>query len=508
MKLLHRSILLLILLAAVFSACKKDLGNYSYHSVDTPVPDSATFAVTYSIQQYDSLIITPNIQYKGDTSQLRYQWLVYVKSLSSPTVGPPFILATTRNVREKINIAPGNYYLELIITDQGNNMETTSRTLLNVQAAIETGWLVLHETSAGSEVDFIASKNLLPTGPEKRMANLFTANTGSPMPGHGRFIGFARRSNSGFNWITVATDQGIRRMNGFTFSQLGANDQLFRRPLADDNFQGYFSCGGVEGMVVDDNLQTLSFGFVEDAYFNAPYDGSFQLAPSIVYKEYPLYSLYAYDQLGGRFLRTGATNSTHTFTTFTPEPAAVFDPSNVGKQLLFMDYGYQGNLFAFFRDKTGSGRYLYVLNASKSDDGALAIATYDMSTLPEISNALFYQVGSLGNVALYATDKTVYRYDYSGTQKATVAFSGLPAGESITCLRIFKPLQNSGASAADFTDTNNAVVYIATWNGTQGKLYEMSMNVASGTINATPLKVYDGFGKIVDMTSKFRGTGT
>ena len=508
MNIIPRYILLSFALAAGFSACKKDEGNYSYHSVDAPLVDTSTLAATYSVQQYDSLLVTPTIQYKGDTGNLSYQWLVYVKSLSSATIGPPITLATTRNIKQAITVAPGNYYLELVITDKSNNLKTTTRTLLNILASIETGWLVLHENNATSDVDFIASKNLSPTGPEKRLSNLFLSTGGAAMPGSARFIGFARRSNSAFNWITVATDQGIRRMNGFTFAQLAADNNLFRRPLTTTNFQYYFSVSSTEAIINGNNLQTLQWGLVQDAYFNAPYEGDFTLAPSVIYVDYPVYATYVYDQQHSNFLHSNSYNATHTFVNFTPSPAAPFDPGNVGKDLMFMDLGYQRNIFAFFKDKTGNGRWLYTLNATKSDDGAVAMATYDMSALPEITGAKFFQVGDLGNVALYATDRTVYRFDYSGTKTATIAFDGLPANETITSFKIFKPRENTNAPAAEFTTTNNAVVYIATWDGTQGKLYEMSMNVASGAIKATPLKVYTGFGKIKDMTPKFRGTGT
>jgi hypothetical protein len=503
---MHRYIFILSLI--IFAACKKDEGNYTYHPVDTPLVDSGTLASSYNVQQYDSLVVTPNIAYHGDTANLSYQWLVYVKSLSSVTIGPPITLSATRDVRQIINVAPGTYYLELIITDKSNNLKTTTRTLLNILASIETGWLVLHETNATSDVDFIASKNLSPTGPEKRLSNLFLSTTGAAMPGSPRFIGFARRSNSAFNWITVATDKGIRRMNGFTFARLAADNQLFRRPLTATDYQGYFSSGSTETIINGGNLQSIQWGLVQDAYFNGPYEGTFSLASSILYVDYPVYNIFAYDQQNSHFLRSNAYNATHAFTNFTSSPAAAFDPANVGKDLLFMDLGYLHNIFAFFKDKTGNGRWLYALNATKVDDGNVAMATYDMSALPEITNAQFFQVGDLANVALYATDKTVYRFDYSGTRNATVAFNGLPGNETITCLRIFKPRVNGNAPTPEFITTNNAVVYIATWDGTQGKLYEMSMNIASGVINPTPLKIYTGFGKIKDMTSKFRGTGT
>lgn len=508
MNIIKRYILLSLAMVAAFSACKKDEGNYSYHSVDAAKVDTSTLATGYSVLQFDSLKIAPGILYKGDTANLSYQWLVYVKSLSSLTIGPPITLATTRNIAQPMNVAPGAYYLELIITDKTNSLVTTTRTLLTIQAAMEDGWLVLHDKNGASDVDFIASKNMQPNGPDKRLANLFQSTQGAAMPGNGRFVGFARRSSSAFNWITVGTDQGIRRMNGFTFAQLGADSKLFRRTTGLTDFGAYYANGSTEIVSIPGNMNTLQWAIVEDALFNAPYEGDFTLSPYVLYKDYPIYTLYAYDMKYSRFLRSSGANAIHAFTTFKPSPQLLFDPNNVGKDLLFMDYGYLHDVFAFFKDKTGNGRYLYQLNANKADDGNMAMATYDMSALPDILNAKFFQVGDLANVALYATDRTVYRFDYSGSQTANIVYDGLPAGETITSLKIFRPRVNGNSYSTDFNNTDNAVIYIATWDGTQGKLYEMAMNVASGAINPTPLKTYTGFGKIKDMAVKFRGTGT
>ncbi|MCR6721192.1 MAG: hypothetical protein NVV59_13115 [Chitinophagaceae bacterium] len=104
--------------------------------------------------------------------------------------------------------------------------------------------------------------------------------------------------------------------------------------------------------------------------------------------------------------------------------------------------------------------------------------------------------------------KKVYRYDYSGTNDAYVQLDGFAGNENITGIRLFKATLNSNNSVADFNNTNNTVLFVSTWNGSEGKVYEYSINAASGVINPTPVKTYTGFGRVADMMFKFRGPGT
>lgn len=537
MKSINIYLVLLLFLTLGFHACKKDLGNYTYNDVNVPVTDMAGVAALYNIEQFNSLTVTPTVNYVGDTTNLSYQWLVYPKSLSSITGTTTTLLSDKRKLNVNLSIPPGNYYLELLITDKSNGIKTTSRTLLNVLAAIETGWLVLHSLNNESEVDFIASKNLSPTGPEKRIKNLFQSVIGSKMKGEGQMIGFSRRSNSGFNWITVGTDQGIKRMNGFTFALLASDNELFRRPLTVKNFQAHIHNGSSELVINNGQLHGLPWAVVQDALYNSAFVGDYNIAPYIVFNDFSPYGALVYDQKAGKFMYTGQNLANVDYTQFKDAAAAapaipgvpatgtspaippvaaipfqVFSPNNIGKELLFMDRGFNKNAYAFFKDRTGNGRWLYILDQNTVDAGAttgtLALGKFDLTAMPGITDAKFFQVGDVGNVALYATEKIVYRYDYLGNQTSSIVFNGIPSNEVITCMKIFKPITSYVVPAAEFTLTNNAVVYVATWNGTEGKLYELSMNIISGQIDPTPLKVYEGFGKIKDMTSKFRGTGT
>lgn len=499
---------LLILAAVLVVSCKKDEGNYSYHNADVALIDTTGLGGTFTIEQNASLRVAPVIGYKGDTANLSYEWLSYVKSLSSYTIGPPKLIASTRVLDGPIKLSPGNYYLELVVTDKVTRMKTTTRFFLNVLAYMESGWLVMHSKNNETDLDFIVTKNIQPTAQEKRLRNLFETNAGAKLKGNGQMLGYSRRSNSDFNWITIGTSQELRRMQGFAFTQMAKDGALFRRPEAVINPQAHMNNSDHEMFINNGLLYPLQWTLPQDAFYSGSFRGDYYLAPFFAYTNYSPLGIVVYDQKNLRFLyTTGAITNLDLFQFKAPGAGQSFDLNNVGKDLMFMDRGMNNYAYAFFKDKTGNGRYLYILNISKPDDGLMGVAAEDMSALPEIANAKYFQVGSLGNVALYATDRTIYRYDYSGTKLAYVNFAGFGAGETITGMKIFKSTNNVNNTVTDFNATNNTVVFVSTWDGTQGRVYELGMNLASGIINPTPLHVYDGFGKIGDMVFKFRGTG-
>ena len=49
---------------------------------------------------------------------------------------------------------------------------------------------------------------------------------------------------------------------------------------------------------------------------------------------------------------------------------------------------------------------------------------------------------------------------------------------------------------------SNKILAIATWNGSEGKLYLFNTDIASGYSDGIPVETFTGFGKIADMQYK------
>lgn len=491
------------------SSCKKDLGNYEYFNPVIPNLENAGLNAVYNVNQNEVLSIKPTIEFGGNESDLKYEWIAYRSGIIA-VIGPPALIATTRDLNSPIPLPPGGYFIELIVTDTKTLMKRNVRATLNVLAPIESGWMVLHTLNNESEVDFIVTNKILPSAVNKHMRNMVTASTGSKVAGEGRFITQTRRGNSDFNYFNIATSNNFMRTHGFTFTYLNKNEQLFRRPTI-LNPQAQLSNATYEFLINDGKLYTIGNAIIQDAQYSAPFRGDYYLAPYMTCSNINIYGAVVYDQISRRFMYSTVSGLAElNFATFKPQAPnnLLFDMNNVGKDLLFMERGFSDYTYAFFKDVNGDGRFLYVINFSKADDGNLAVAKYDFSGITNIQSAKFFDVGSLGNVALYATENKIYKYDYSGTNQATLLYDLFASNEVITSMKICKAKLNANNSVADFNNTNNTVVFVATWNGTEGKLYELGINPANGVINSIPLNTYTGFGKIQDMNFKFRGAGT
>lgn len=506
-------IYLYICLAFLFTlvfACKKDLGNYDYTAVSTPVLDTTKVAANYSIERYANLVIDPKIRLNGiDTSSLAYKWIIYKQTVATGQTNVPREISTLRRLNVSVGDPIGLYYVELIVTDKKNGAKANIVFNLSVSAGMEYGLLVLHSAGGTSDVDFLVTRNAVPITsiPEKRLRNLYLSATGSRLAGEGRFISNSRRTSFTAivtNWVTVGTSTQLQRVNGNDFSFLRDNGSLFLRPGTFINPQAHnlSDLSSYETLINDGKMYITNASDQLVASYSAALTGDYSLAPFTVSGTSGSLISVGYDQKNGRFIRpTSATAGTITDFRVPANPGQPFNLTNIGKDMVGMDRGINNYTLAFFKDKTGNGRSLYVINFNKSDDGLLGVGSYNMSNLPEISDALFYQANKASNICYYATSSKVYLYDYTTQNIPTVGFQ-VPAGETITCMRVYKP-----ALPFNLTEADGRLLYVATWDGTQGRLYELSINPTTAAINTTPLNKFDGFGKIADITAKPRGAG-
>ncbi|RXK83616.1 PKD-like family lipoprotein [Filimonas effusa] len=491
----------------LLNACKKDLGNYSYTSVPVPVIDTTGIGGARFVERYGTLDINPTINYKNEGA-LKYQWTMhqFVAGSSGPTI-PSRVLSTSRHLSALITETVGEYRLELLVTDTANALKANILFTVTVSAGLEYGVMVLHGTADSSDIDFIVTANAIPVAGinPRRLRGLYKASTGTKFPGAPRFVSQERRSFSTQNWITLGSDKHLSRVSGSDFTLLRADKQYFRRADAVIAPEALgFLANSYTALINDGKLHIYNTTYEVDGLFGGPIDGDYKLAPYVAYQSASSVLAAVYDQKYGRFLRpSGMGGFMVDFTVAPANTNAPFNHRQIGKDMLFMDRGFSGNTHSFFKDRTGNGYWLYISNFNKTDDGTLAIAAYDMTNLPEIASAKYFQTSELGYIDFYATDRKVYAYNYQGSNTATLALDNIPSGETITCMRLFKPRPNYNLTTSD-----GAVLYIATWNGTQGKVYEYMVNGNSGQITTPAAQVFEGFDKVADISAKGRGSGT
>lgn len=509
MKHISRYILPALLLLLMLGACKKDLGDYDYTNVGIPVIDTAGIGNPYYIERYTSLQIDPEINYEGgDVKALRYQWLLYPHITGSTNANIEIkTLSTEKKLNVPVTEKVGEYRVELIVTDTSNQLKANMIFTVVVSVGIEYGILVLHADGDSSDVDFITTANAVPVAgiTPKWIRHMFSASTGSKIAGTPRFIAQERRTQSTQNWIMTGSAGHIARMSGSDFSLLREDRSLFRRSDAIIDPQTFMMLGnGYSALINAGRLHIYSTTYETDALFSGAVPGDYELAPYLAHASYFSILAGVYDQKHGKFIHPASIAGS--MIDFIAPPDSIqppFDLRNIGKDMLYMDRGFNGHTHAFFKDRTGNGHWLYIINFNTTDNGNLAVSASNMTSLPEIGAAKFFQSSEQGYADLYATDRKIYTYDYQGTNTATLAFDGFPAAETITCMKIYKP-----SPSYNLTEAQGRILYVGTWDGQQGKVYEFQLNAISGQITPVPLNIFEGFGKIADISAKARGAGT
>ena len=492
----------------MLNACKKDLGNYSYTTVNIPAIDTTGLGGARYITQYSSLQISPVIRYDaGKTAALRYQWIIYPYIRNSTTsIIPVRQLSTSLQLNATISEKVGEYEVELIVTDTTNQLKANTVFRLTVSAGVDYGLMVLHTKNDSSDVDFLTTAAAFPIAGilPARKSNVYSAAYGSKLAGTPAFVAQERRAFNLQDWLTAASNQHITRFHGSDFSFLRSDLSMFRRSDAVVAPQAFMFLGNSYSALINGGkLHAYTTSYETDALFSGAIPGDYDLAPYLAHGTSTSLVAVVYDKKYRKFIHPASvTGSMIDFITPAAGSNTSFDLRNIGKDMLYMDRGFNSTTHAFFKDPAASNYWLYVANFNKSDDGNMVIGSYNMSQLPEIAAAKYFQASELGYTDLYATDRKIYAYSYNSTiPSASLVFDGLPANETITCMRIFKPRITTG-----LTTVNGNLLHIATWNGTEGKIYEFQFNGISGQVTSPALSVTGGFGKITDIAIKVKGS--
>jgi hypothetical protein len=486
---------------AVFATgCYKDKGNYSYRQDMPFVVDTVGQATSFSVQKDVTVLsIDPKIVYDGDAGKLQYLWRLYSTSQTNTRIDT---LSNEKVLAKTVSRPPGNYQLELQVTDSRSTVKAAMIYTVTVSSPFPYGWMVFYEKDGNSEMGLIRTNDIIFNLPKDTvMLNAYeTINkrklVGKPF----------RLQQSGRMWfggegfgayvIYALTSQGGVMMDYVSFDYLSDYMGMF---LSKPSVIKPMGINGEIGMMSNNGqLYTTS---LLSPFFTGPAIESnkgYEVdSVSFVATDYNVY-----DQKNMRFLEMSS-SSLH-ITEFLPAnaPGALFDLSNIGKELLFQENGYSSYRYAFFKDPSGNGRYLYVINfnGQYANPRNPSVGLVDLSAAPGIQDAKFFAVSSRGPVAFYANINAVYKTS-TLTNSATVAFDQFAAGEEITSMKLFK---NTGSGYSSANTRESQIMFVATWNNNtqQGFVYLLPVNEVSGQVNTANIKKFTGFGRIADMNLK------
>jgi hypothetical protein len=489
MKVLKYFIYCIILANVFFSSCLKDKGNYTYSVLPDFYVDTIGAVKSFSVyQSLGKVTFTPKLVYTGsDSSMLTYQWRLYAADGVFDT------LSRKKSINSIIARAPGNYTLEFK-AKLPSGIIAQMQYSLQVMSPIPSGYMVAYDApNGGTDVDVIRAPDFITGAKDTVMRNVYSSRNGTTLTGSPVAVSYFDATSCHL----YTTKTGLK-VSSTDFVYLQNFQQMFAMLNPPDTIAPQFYGPGSlnTGVFVNNGSVYWSYG---GSYIGRVIaDAKGYLAAPFVYTHYGKGGGF-YDQKNMRFLTIEQQTSQASLFP-NSNSTARFNLNNIGKQLMFIDRGFGVNgsdnyKWGFFKDVTGNGRYLYVIDVLSPLTPDIGVV--DISIAPNILNANFFATDILGPAFFYATTSTVY-YSQYGSNAITTPVAGFtaPLGEAITSMRLFKSENYYGTGV--LTENDCKFIFIATWNSTTkiGKVYLYSTNVTSGIMGATPVKTWTVGGKV------------
>ncbi|MBA6152047.1 PKD-like family lipoprotein [Gelidibacter maritimus] len=494
--------LLSVVMIIAINSCYNDTGNYDYSQLSNV---TITAQDTVYVTQFNTLTVPVEIDLDGMAEDdYTYSWRLWSNEIGNKLKKS---ISDTKELSYEVVEVPGSYTLVFTTTNKLTNVSEYKTIDLMVQGVISEGWMVLQEKDGKTDFDLIMSPYFSERHQEDIiLRNLYESVNGEPLQGHGLKISnyFALGR---YQYVVILTDEGGVRLSATTMQKTYDLSTLMfdEKPLQPENyfyFDYYWCLGRGNEVIISDGRyyinELLGEGYTEPILK----DGETYRASKWGPKQLWTFKGMIYDELNGRFL--GIQNP---YLTATPLPEAVgrkFDWNNMGAKLLYMDTGFKHYDYGLMEDWDTQELSLYVLNFDVKNN--FDVAMYSADNIPELANAKYYAIGERGNVFFYATDKDIYLYDYAGSNTGNKAHS-VPIDERITNMKIFKPLVDRYITSHPY---DNKILILSTHNDNtgEGKIYMYKFNESVGTIEKESEKVFDGFGRILDMDYNYAKYGS
>lgn len=536
----------LLTVAMVATGCYGDKGNYDYHEINMIGVNTAQTGTYFAIDRYDTLRISPELTFTQtavDESDLEYKWEMFLDDWASAEPQAA-LLSTEKNLNVQISreASTKDYAVILTVKQKSTGACFTQKYTVNIQPSILSGMLIMQDDNGHARLDYLATTNAEPAFAYDHHVKdvISSANDGMSLSGIARGVSFSIRNVSSYDpqvkKIHVWTDKEVALMEASDFSVEHTNDELFfEAPAVLD----------VNNVVNGDIVMNAKQLYYKNPQSNMPHDyqmagplipnttvpGPMELA-SYIYTPEPDnfssmtgFAAIVYDTKGNRFVKIDynyikATPDIKAFET--QEPTALFDVNNMGsRRLVWFGKGNASQGWSVFADGDSYALYRtrFNINSTVKDESGndvinpqmynVAISSLSMNDGPEISSAFAFEPSKYANVLLYASPRNLYVYELS-SKKTSLLNDPFPENEEITCIKIYNT-----ASTQSTTAVSGTILYVATWDGTNGKVYEFAINRTTGRFNnrteaaegdlKKPLNVFTGFGKIVSMCVKNQG---
>uniref|UniRef100_UPI003D7FBF5D PKD-like family lipoprotein n=1 Tax=Pedobacter sp. TaxID=1411316 RepID=UPI003D7FBF5D len=503
-----------LLLAVLFLAsCYKDESTEGINPInEVLITDTKTEAVI-TVFQGDTLKLKPNLtqSQQSNLDQLEFKWLVYnnngAVSLAAPRVEISKDAELNYIVKGEPFILGENYIVRLEVKDKNSQVSTYLNYKVLVGNGYGVGWLVLEDKAGKGDLSFVFpnfsvehgmynDRNTSPIiGPKKLEITPFVVSDDISAAGNRLYI-LADQGSQEYNYLTM-----VKKFN-YAF-------EFFSAPAVEKpqymNWTSQSSYNGLRspslGVVINDGKlhSNLVGGFPGvkkwgDIALNPQGNRNYNLAPFAVGG--PSFAAIVYDNLDKRFYQVRAYNPSPVAGTLEGFPSGgttgvstVFEMNNVGMTMLFQDSADVANEYnAVMKDNSNQ---LYLLRYKTVNTTAAPNITLGKTQMNAPGMLSFSAAaGSTTTPHLYYGNANILsRYETSSNN--VVENFVFAATERITAIKYAKYTPD------DKEAVKKARLAVATWDGTEGRLYFFSIPNL-GTIGQ-PTHTLRGFSQIVDL---------
>lgn len=503
----YKHIVIAFIAIIMFSACKKDLGNYNYTEINelssiADLPEQVTAVYGKPLSIIPVLKFTQDLNF--DETKYTYQW--YYLGPNGLGGNKLITIATTKNLNINTSIVAGSYDAYYAVIDKASGVRYRTKFKLSVVNEINEGWMMMCEVNNGTRIDMLS----LNTKGNFDVINDLLATTGSELKLEGK-PKMAYSYNTGLltgpdaisYGLYFGTDQGTTKVEPNTFKW--TNTMRLNYEMFGEIPNGFYAD------VMQQRSQSTSYMIgkgnayyyerVQNIYYSTPISyitaeqKSFEVAPFIAGDHSIVSNAHAifYDKTNRRFVKHTGSNAT---CTTIPEPDLALKKFNfsTGMDLDYMTWVpfNGGEVFSILKDPNSTKKYLARFNSLSNLQ-----SYYDEILGTEIANAELFAVSPDLGYIFYAVGNKVYEYDM--VYKTAKLMLNLES-KKISYLKFY-----------NFKDTNKYKGYNklmvgsydpALPSGTDGSLSIYTVPPVNGDLVLD--NSYSGFGKVIDLTYRER----
>jgi hypothetical protein len=462
------------MIIATLCSCYKDKGNYAIEMPEEP--QITGLDTLYEASVGDSLIITPTIS-GIDPASIQCNWRIDVPEATKPETNH----YEGKDLRIAFGLEAKRYRARLTVTNKVNGMKYFYNFYIQGTTAFSRGSLVLSVDHGLSKLSFIKPDHTV-------QANIYEIINNEVLPANPLHIHYVKNQFTGNTplgyWI-ISKNGGVRLdVNNLKREILKPGtlyDNFFLAPpsIDVDNLKTYPQ-GALLGVINGKFYAGATTTWDQSAtygMFGTFADGDYELSPQFVITAVDNnFTIIGFEKNKKQFIRINMYGSPMYFgTQYTSVNTEIFDPADVGMDLLQMVQVNNTDTYAFVKDHTGK---VYELKFKANFSGPFLVTANH-------KKLFFHQEWINADTKMVASR---IGYIYIGYQNKVFRYN--PLNQQVQELKVNLP---SSVSLLKLDDDENTLIA-----GAGGSLYYLDIQVGK---DGELLHKIDGIpGEVVDLT--------